>query len=729
MNAASYLLHPRLRVRLLRDGAVELVDPDFETEVLVSGVAAALTSLVKMGCLPDGLSAEALEDLEALANADFLLRLPPGLAPSAARRWWDLGVAPAEAAALCRHRVAVAALDVKARGVAAALADYGLHPVRWTEDDLLADVGLILADDAACVAAMPSQVGRPTLVVQTNAAFPWEVWLEPGRTACPCCLHRHLQVNTPTAPLVEPRRGTTLGMAPRRVAALLADGLARTAWTAEVPQLTMLVETDDTAAHNVGRVPTCLACGTPPAETPPTWTPRPKAPGSHRWSSLEAAADRFAAIHSPIVGISSDLPTLTEEPGDHGEPDASKADSRAWEPLQNLVVRYRALWPVDGIDGLHHSITLVAGGSGRTLQHARVRAQGEAAERASGAWWAERPHFVARAADLEGRVFTPDDLLGFRADQYADRDAWNARVHRFLRVPERFDPAVPTAWVRAYPLPNGAGGADTSETPVWMPAGYAFYRYDFGDGPIFANVDSNGCAAGSCLEEATLSGLYELIERDSIALWVRSGAIRPGVDLKTSAHAALRDASDSYASRGRALAVIDVTSDLGVPAFVALSHRLNGLMGWALGFGCHLDPEEAVSRALGEVTQSVHEVENGSDALAWGDTATVEAFPHLAPDPSVPATDLSGWPAATTDDVLSDLCEVAARVRRAGFEPYVIDQTHPLVGVPVVRVVVPGLAHFWRRLGTPRLATAPHGLGWVSTPTVIDDPEWTEVTV
>ncbi|MEL7171187.1 MAG: hypothetical protein AAGN64_17720, partial [Bacteroidota bacterium] len=137
MTTSTYLLHPRLRARTLCHGAIELVDPDLETVVLVTDVAHALTTLVHTGCLPEDLSAEAVDDLEALANAGFLLRLPPGLMPDVALRWWDLGVAPREAATLRRHRVSVAALDVTTKGIAAALADYGLHPSRWTEDTLL----------------------------------------------------------------------------------------------------------------------------------------------------------------------------------------------------------------------------------------------------------------------------------------------------------------------------------------------------------------------------------------------------------------------------------------------------------------------------------------------------------------------------------------------------------------------------------------------------------------
>lgn len=38
--------------------------------------------------------------------------------------------------------------------------------------------------------------------------------------------------------------------------------------------------------------------------------------------------------------------------------------------------------------------------------------------------------------------------------------------------------------------------------------------------------------------------------------------------------------------------------------------------------------------------------------------------------------------------------------------------TRPDVGLPVVKVVVPGLRHFWPRLAPGRLYDAPVALGW-----------------
>ena len=47
----------------------------------------------------------------------------------------------------------------------------------------------------------------------------------------------------------------------------------------------------------------------------------------------------------------------------------------------------------------------------------------------------------------------------------------------------------------------------------------------------------------------------------------------------------------------------------------------------------------------------------------------------------------------------------------------VLDQTRPDVGLPVVKVIVPGLRHFWPRFGPGRLYDVPVGLGRLATPT------------
>jgi len=56
-------------------------------------------------------------------------------------------------------------------------------------------------------------------------------------------------------------------------------------------------------------------------------------------------------------------------------------------------------------------------------------------------------------------------------------------------------------------------------------------------------------------------------------------------------------------------------------------------------------------------------------------------------------------------------CVEAAR--RRGIEVLVLDQTRPDVGLPVVRVIMPGMRHFWARLAPGRLYDVPVALGWL----------------
>ena len=57
-----------------------------------------------------------------------------------------------------------------------------------------------------------------------------------------------------------------------------------------------------------------------------------------------------------------------------------------------------------------------------------------------------------------------------------------------------------------------------------------------------------------------------------------------------------------------------------------------------------------------------------------------------------------------------------AIAERQGLDFLVLDQTRPDIEVPVVRVIVPGLRHFYRRFGPGRLYDVPVKLGWLEQP-------------
>ena len=61
----------------------------------------------------------------------------------------------------------------------------------------------------------------------------------------------------------------------------------------------------------------------------------------------------------------------------------------------------------------------------------------------------------------------------------------------------------------------------------------------------------------------------------------------------------------------------------------------------------------------------------------------------------------------TREDVES--CRLLVEAR--GMEFLVLDQTRPDIGMPVVRVIVPGMRHFWARFAPGRLYDVPVSMG------------------
>ena len=101
------------------------------------------------------------------------------------------------------------------------------------------------------------------------------------------------------------------------------------------------------------------------------------------------------------------------------------------------------------------------------------------------------------------------------------------------------------------------------------------------------------------VEEAIVQGFLELVERDAYAIWWYN---RRNVPRSTSANSTTPMSaicSTQFADTGRKLWVLDITSDLGVPTYVAMLHWMqNGKENIEFGSGAHFDkPHRAVAGA------------------------------------------------------------------------------------------------------------------------------------
>ena len=207
----------------------------------------------------------------------------------------------------------------------------------------------------------------------------------------------------------------------------------------------------------------------------------------------------------------------------------------------------------------------------------------------------------------------------------------------------------------------------------------------------------------------------ELVERDSYAIWWYNRLQRSELDLSGFDDPYVRDLKAQLAATGRRLWVLDITSDLGISSFVALSHAVqNGTDFVEYGSGAHFDPRIALLRALTEVNQFLSIGLMGArNAAPRYDGATpfyLRDHPYLTPNDHAlvrPERDSAFGGLDKREQVMA--CVNLAK--RYGLDLLVLDQTRPDIEVPVVRVIVPGLRHFYRRFAPGRLYDVPVKLG------------------
>jgi len=239
----------------------------------------------------------------------------------------------------------------------------------------------------------------------------------------------------------------------------------------------------------------------------------------------------------------------------------------------------------------------------------------------------------------------------------------------------------------------------------------ADYTHPTPAGSGFFQATTNGLASGNHWLEAVLHGLYEVVERDAIALW------RAGGESARDARAVALDSIDGAVSEGLlacyraaqvAVRVWDVTSDVGLPCFVALAVAPDGADGVEpeLGSGCHADRDIALSRALSEAAQArLTRISGARDDFApegYGDVARADRLDMAEKWLRAPARrDFHAAPNCAGPTLRGDLDTALARLHAAGLRQVAyVDLSRAELGVPVARVIVPGLEGPWTPAGS-----------------------------
>ncbi|MEM1159943.1 MAG: YcaO-like family protein [Pseudomonadota bacterium] len=415
---------------------------------------------------------------------------------------------------------------------------------------------------------------------------------------------------------------------------------------------------------------------------------------------------------SPLSGIVSHFERVEDPEDDAGLVHCYVAD-HAFTPMNGRLDRLR-----EGREGR-------SGGKGRSDIQAQASALSEGVERYSGVFQKSDPTINARAEELDGPAILPNSIQNFSARQIKNRSVEEAEAGGAGWVAEEFDAGKSIDWTPLWSL--------TEERIKYLPTANCFYGYGLQRDLHFARADSNGCAAGNTREEAVLQGFLELVERDAVALWWYNRLKRPGVDLDSFNDPWFGRIQQHYHGRGREIWLLDLTADMGIPTFAAISrvidHQPEHLL---FGYGCHFDVRLAASRAVTEVNQalalfpkktpdSAAQASMTRKGFEWWPVATVADHPYLQPDLLAAPCRAVDFGANTGKDLHDDVTDCIARAKARGLEVLVLDQTRADTGLNVVRVVVPGLRHFWPRLAPGRLYDVPVQMGWLDQPNAESD--------
>jgi ribosomal protein S12 methylthiotransferase accessory factor len=322
----------------------------------------------------------------------------------------------------------------------------------------------------------------------------------------------------------------------------------------------------------------------------------------------------------------------------------------------------------------------VFNGKGGDLAAAKASGLMEAVE----TWHAENirlPLVFASFADLRGRM----------------------RLVDIEGLPKRpgplFDPHLPILWVEGRNLMD--------DQAIALPFEIVHIDTRMAGPPMSGalSMSTNGLASGASFAGAVSHALCELIERDASSLWRQSA---PGeqdarrLDLATVDDPQSLTVLDYLRNAELEVAAWDITTDVGVSAFQCyIIDRTGETAHVGVGSACHPRRSRALLGAILEAAQvrttyiigSREDIEPSDYDPSFLARRNAEARALMRP-----ATRPRSFQSAATSEFDSAEAQVDGlldRLRSIGLTQAVaVDLTRPEYGVPVVRMVVPGLEGF-----------------------------------
>jgi len=353
-----------------------------------------------------------------------------------------------------------------------------------------------------------------------------------------------------------------------------------------------------------------------------------------------------------------------------------------------------------------------SGGIDYTPAGALAAAIGEAAERYAAAYIPASHMIAATAAELGTTAVDPASFALFDEEQYARPGFYFQRFTAYTRV----------RWSPAFRLPDGE--------PAHVPTQLVHLQQDSHDDTPVGYATSSGMACGATLEEAILSGLLELVERDAFLLTWYNRLSLPLVDWSADP-ALVRLDDEFFRPTGLRYAVVDLSAFLRVPTALGAVLDASGGPAFAAGAASSVTMDIAVRKALREAFQTrafARQLRVDFPAWSCSDPLEIIGFEdhvlyHAYGAPAGLDDFLVSSPLRTRvgdvapvegANVTANIRAIVRRLSGAGVDTYVVDTTPAdlrAAGLHAVTVVCPQLcrldvAYEHRYFGAARLRDA-----------------------
>ena len=270
---------------------------------------------------------------------------------------------------------------------------------------------------------------------------------------------------------------------------------------------------------------------------------------------------------------------------------------------------------------------------------------------------------------------------------------------------------------------------------VWLPADAATLSYKPRKVDRVCSDTPTGLGAGNSVEEAVCHGLAEAIEHDAWTLAIARSSIKsaqrgiqevlfgnsdeaiveadspdddpfPSLDLNSLdgvEHVAAK--FSRIRKTGVQVGAQDITSDIGIPTFsVSISALPGGPEGG--GLGAHPDARLALSRALTEAAQQRLVLGLGGESSRISSTTGWRWAPWENRRIDIERQGVRRFEEVLSQmhvDILEDIQHMMKALATRGLEQVIaVDLTKAEIGVPVVKVIVPGLADYWTSESPPQ---------------------------